>query len=725
MPGQRSVGLKVGGIFAAALLMSQVPAASRSADRRAGSGTPNCLIITVDTWRADRLSASGSKTVRTPAMDGLAGTGVLFSRAFAHTVMTLPSHANILLGAAPPYHGVHDNANFVVPEGIPSLAEIFKAEGYATAAFIGAYPLDRRFGLDRGFDVYDDDYGAQDFGRREFVERPAADVVGRASAWLRDRTRPWFLWIHCFDPHAPYVAPEPFAAEYAGSPYDGEVAYVDRTLGGLFADLRTSGAFEHTMIVLTGDHGESLGEHGEATHGCYAYDPTLRVPLIIAAPGIAPGRTDAVVSHVDIFPTLCDLAGVRKPVHLQGRSLVPALRGRRLAERPVYFESLYPYYSRGWAPLRGVIEFPKKFIETPIPELYDLEADPAEARNLIAGTDHDARRKKLEALVKSLSSPAGAVGTARAPTVASMEKLRSLGYVAGAAPASSKDFGPGDDVKSFMVFEARAAEALDIFRERGDAAAAADILTANIRDKKDHDLSYTTLAELHRRLGRPAEAAAVLKRGLANVPGNYTILLAYVSVLLDLGGHREVVDILDSAAWPQTEADPEIWNARGAAYAGLGEFGRAIDDYRKAIALDADFPAALTNMGTAFLMRARASGERGDIGSAMDAFKRAIAVDPGHAAAYNGLGAAYRTAGDREAAIACWREALARDPNLDFAWYNLGSALLDKGENDRALECLLKYKERVYDRLPPGEKAALDELIRRAGRGTFSAGTAG
>ena len=393
-----------------------------------GSGPKaNCLVITIDTLRADRLSSFGSTTVSTPVIDRMAAEGFGFTRCFAHTVTTLPSHANIFLGVLPPCHGVHDNANFVVPEGITTMAEVFRQSGYETAAIVGAYPLDRRFGLDRGFSLYDDDYGTQDFSRPVFVERPASEVVDRALGWLKKVSGPWFLWVHVFDPHYPYAPPEPFNSYFRDNPYDGEVAYVDQELGRLLAFLRENNLVDRTVIILTSDHGESLGEHGEKTHGYLAYNSTLHVPLIIRAPGFKGGRREeTVVSHVDIFPTVCDLLELKKPAGLQGRSLLPALRGKKLASRPIYFESLYPYYSRGWAPIYGYIDFPLKFIDSPLPELYNLERDFKELNNLARERDLNQERQQLLAL-RGGAGGAGAAGGGVSPARGGLDRLRSVG----------------------------------------------------------------------------------------------------------------------------------------------------------------------------------------------------------------------------------------------------------------------------------------------------------
>jgi arylsulfatase A-like enzyme len=264
---------------------------------------PNILLITVDTLRADRLGCYGSKTVRTPAVDALAARGALFTRAFAHTPSTLPSHTNILLGLTPNAHGVHDNSNFIVREDFLTLAEWLKAQGYATGAFVGAFPVDSRFGLVQGFDVYDDNYGSQGPTDMVFVERKAEVVVANALDWLKDRSGPWFLWVHVFDPHQPYEAPEPFRSQYPGRPYEGEIAYTDSALAKLLDFLEDRKIQDRTAVIYTADHGESLGEHGESTHGYFAYNATLHIPLVLALPGARPARIDSNVCHIDIFPT--------------------------------------------------------------------------------------------------------------------------------------------------------------------------------------------------------------------------------------------------------------------------------------------------------------------------------------------------------------------------------------------------------------------------------------
>ncbi len=359
----------------------------------------NLLLVTIDTLRADRLSCYGSQNPKTPHIDSLAERGVLFSRAFANTSTTLPSHTNILLGTTPLHHGVHENLNFVVSEQLLTLAEHLKDYGYSTGAFVGAYPLDSRFGLSQGFDTYDDNYARIHFVNPSSLERNAEAVVESALEWLERQDSPWFLWIHCWDPHVPYDPPEPFKTQYRDHLYDGEVAYVDFALGKLFNYMKENNLFDNTSIIFTGDHGESLGQHGEKTHGFFAYNSSIWIPLIISAPGKKPSRIDHYVSHIDIFPTACDVLELEKPSFLQGISLLPALNGKKLPERPIYFESLYPYYSRGWAPLKGFLHQGKKFIDSPIPELYELDKDFDELKNLAVEKKLDKYRKQLEKII--------------------------------------------------------------------------------------------------------------------------------------------------------------------------------------------------------------------------------------------------------------------------------------------------------------------------------------
>ncbi len=691
-------------VLAAAGMLGALPAAFAAA----AAARPNLLLITIDTLRPDRLGCYGSATIATPNIDALARRGVVFTRAFAHTPTTLPSHTNILLGTTPLRHGVHDNGFFKVPAGFPTLATHLKAQGYATAAVVGAFPLDSRFGLDRGFDLYDDDYGtggALDF---KFVERKADVVVERALAWLKGRTGPWFLWVHCFDPHQPYEPPEPFLSRYRGDLYGGEVAYVDSALGKLLVGLADSGQAKTTAVILTGDHGQSLGEHGETTHGYFAYNSTLWIPLIVSAPGLAPARVDQNACHIDIFPTACGLLETPPPPGLQGISLVPAARGKKLAGRPIYFESLYPYYRRGWAPLRGYIENDEKFIESPISEVYDLKADFGESKNL-AGKDLGRERATLARLMKEES----ATESAARPRLdaAAQRMLQSLGYVGGYQPPTRESFGPEDDLKTLLPYNRKFEEAVDL-SGRGDTERSISLLRELIAERKDFDNPYLYLATVLQAKRRLQEAAAVLEKGSKDNPRSYKLAMEYGIVLAETGRNDEAVAVLTRAAGI-IDWDPELWNYLGVAYWNKGDLDQARAAYEKALALDPGYAVVLNNLGSVAFSQAVKDKDAAGLRRAIEYFRKAISHDPGYAPAYNGLGSATLMAGDADGAIASWLKALEIDPAQKFALYNLGAAYLERGDKAKARAFWTKYKDLYYRTLSAAEKAALDADLEK------------
>ncbi len=668
----------------------------------------NLLLITIDTLRPDRLGCYGSKYLQTPTIDRWAKSGVVFSRAFAHTPTTLPSHTNILLGTTPLYHGVHDNGFFKVPEDPATLATVLRVSGYATGAFVGAFPLDSRFGLNRGFDVYDDNYGTGAAFEYKFVERKAESVVDAALAWLKGQPGPWFLWVHCFDPHQPYEPPEPYLTRFKDDLYSGEVAYVDSALAKLAGYLDESGLAKNTALVLTGDHGQSLGEHGETTHGYFAYNSTLWVPLVISAPGLGPARVDQDAGHIDIFPTVCDLLGVPKPAVLQGVSLLPAAQGKRLAPRPIYFESLYPYYRRGWAPLRGFIDGDQKFVDSPIPEAYDLKADFGEAKNL-AGKDLSLERATLARLMNDEAGPAG---RSRPRLDAATErKLQSLGYVGGFQPPTKTRFEPADDLKTLLPFNRMFEDAVDL-NSRGETNKSIALLRRLILERADFDNPYLYLVTVLQTQRRFDEAVAVLKKGYDDNPRNYKIAIEYGISLADVGRNDEALVVLNKASG-LIDWDPELWNYLGVAYFNKGDLEKALASYNRALSLDPKYAIVLTNLGVVHVNMATKNKDAAALRRAVDFFKKAIESDPNYASAYNGLGSAYRMAENLDAAIFCWSKAVELDPGHRFALFNLGTSLLDKGDKAQALRYLTKYKQLYYNSLSPKDKESLDAAIEK------------
>ncbi len=537
---RRSRGLSYAGVFLFCLCLFPVflPTRLRPAT---GAETPkyNLLLITIDTLRADRLSCYGSSRPLTPNIDRLAQRGSLFRLALAHTPTTLPSHANIILGTTPPFHGVHDNLNFVVADDFLTLAEFLKKSGYRTGAFVGSYLLDHRFGLNQGFDVYDDHYARPHAQKLANLERKAEEVVGPALAWLKSQPSPWFLWLHCYDPHDPYEPPEPFRSQYDRDPYNGEVAYVDAALKPLIDWLTTNPYQDTTFIIFTADHGESLGEHGEETHGFLAYNSTLWVPLIICGPGIKPKIINEPVSHIDIFPTVADLLGLPRPAHLQGTSLVPALKGKKIASRLIYFESLYPYYSRGWAPIQGFYQENWKYIDSPLPELYDVKKDFAEKNNLFRSGTGERYKKQLSSLLANLAGPEERKAQTKADRER-LEKLRSLGYVSSQPAARPETFGPEHDVKTLLPFSNLAVKAIYLYQQ-GDKEKAINILEQIIKDCPHLDNAYSNLAIIYENERQPEKALETLRRGLTELPLSYEFFFNFLNLLIKTGKFEEAL----------------------------------------------------------------------------------------------------------------------------------------------------------------------------------------
>jgi len=670
----------------------------------------NVLLISIDTLRADWLSCYGSQHLKTPNIDGLAERGVLFSRAFANTSTTLPSHTNILLGVTPPYHGVHDNSSFVVREEFLTLAEHLKGFGYSTGAFVGAFALDSRFGLDQGFDAYDDEFEDKRIKKPSTVERKAEKVIERTLGWLKKQENPWFLFVHCWDPHGPYEPPEPFLTQYKEHPYTGEVAYVDFMLGRLFSYLEENNLFKETLVIFTGDHGESLGQHGEETHGFFAYNTTIWIPLIVVSPGLEKRRVEHYVSHIDIFPMVCEILNLEKPPFLQGVSLVPALMGKKASKNPIYFESLHPYYSKGWAPLRGYISNKEKYIQSPIPEFYDLTEDFDELKNLAEKRTLGKHEKELEKIINQMTSPDNRRAEKRLDEE-SLEKLRSLGYVSSSQDTRKESFTGDDDVKVRLPYYNQAMKGLKQY-EQGNKKQGFDTLKALITERNDVAVAYINLASLYRKEKRMRDAVEVLKIGHENVPSNYLLFMTFINYLLDAKQYDLIIRAFEGKNYRQMEYNPGIWNGLGIAYYKTGNLEKAIELYENWRVFNKDSPAFFTNFGEAQFSQAVKKKDETMLENALQNFQTAIKLDPDYALSYVGLGKAFRLLGRFDYAIASFRKALDLDDKLDEALYVLGLTYLDKGDKDKALSTLTLYKQKYYDSLPPDLRQQLDDLIK-------------
>jgi Flp pilus assembly protein TadD len=650
------------------------------------------LLITIDTLRADALRCYGNASVETPWIDRLAAGGLRFERAHAQNVVTLPSHANILSGRYPVDHGVHDNSGFRFPEGTPTLATLLRPAGYATGAFVSAFPLDSRFGLDRGFDVYDDQLGDPE-ARTAFLmpERPGARTVERAMAWRAARAgQRSFTWVHLYEPHFPYTPPEPFRSRYAKSPYHGEVAYADSLLGPLVEPLLQAGSASRTLVVLTADHGEGLGEHGEKTHGIFAYESTLHVPLILYAPRLfAPRVVAEPVRHVDILPTLFDALGMAPPEGLSGRSLLPLAAGGTLPPVPSYFEALSSSVNRGWAPLTGLARGRMKLIDLPLPELYDLDADPNETRNLAA---------REPQLFESLRGPLAEFrardrgGARQEESAEARERLRSLGYASG-APARKVLYTEADDPKRLIDLDADIQDVVTLYQGgRVDDALAR--VRGVLEKRPDMPLALEHLAFLLREKGDLGGAVATLRHAVVFSPDDPDPAALLGAYLNESGRAKEAAQVLSSYA-ARESPDLDVLMALGAALFQSGRSGEAEATFGRALAIDPSNAVAKANLGTVYL------GTR-DYRRARAVLEEALALDPDVSLAHNALGVVAAETGRPDEAIEHWKRAVELNPKEWDTLFNLGKLLRSRGREAEARP----YIEQFVKGAPSSQYAA-------------------
>jgi arylsulfatase A-like enzyme/Flp pilus assembly protein TadD len=640
---------------------------SCSARAPRSAAPPNILLVTIDTLRADRLGRGF-----TPTLDRLAAEGMNFTRARSAVPLTLPSHATILSGRLPPHHGVRENATYRFDRSQPTIAILLHSRGYRTGAVVGAYVLDRQFGLDAGFDVYDDRIPRNpDVNVRLESERRAAAVTDAALA-LADRLAPrgvagpFFLWVHFYDPHAPYEPPPGFAARAGGDPYNGEVAYVDSELARLLDGLAARHLRDHLAIVVAGDHGEALGEHGERTHGMLLYEATLRVPLIIRPPGdTRPALRSDPVSLADIAPTLLAIAGLP---HVAGMDGVSLLGTPQPADREIYSETDYPR-AAGWSPLRSLIARPWKIVRASPPELYDVERDPGEMKNLAGGRASIAAA--MAARISQLESKSHP--PASAPDVETQARLRSLGYVAASpsAPLDASAPNPAREIAAWGEFE----DALTLVAS-GRSAAALPHLQALAGRYPTSQVFQKTCAQALLDAGRTTQALDAFRTLVTRWPGEAP-LFHDLSVAARRAGQAAEALRAEQAALAIDADDPAAHNGLGLIYVDGERFAEAVASFERATSLEPGDPSYWTNL-------ANARREVNDAAHAEEAYRRALSIDASWPDAANGLGVLLVQGGHATDAIPWFEKALGREPGFVEAQLNLGIALQQVGQVERA-----------------------------------------
>ncbi len=510
------------------------------------------VLFTLDTTRADRIGAYGYVRARTPRLDALARRGVRFDDAVTPSPITGPAHAAIFTGLYPARFGVRDNATTPLPEEAVTLAERLSAQGFATGGFIGAFVLDRPYGFAQGFAAFEG-FRRVESGREANAQREGALVVDDALRWLTSVpvSQPLFLWVHLYDPHAPYGAPAPFGADFADRPYDGEVAYVDHQIGRVLDALEARGALADSLVVALADHGESLGEHGEDEHGVFLYEPVIRIPWIVAGPGAKAGHVVAEqVRAIDLVPTVLEALRLLPADGLDGESLLPLLQGGTRATVPAaYAESYYPKWHYGWSELRSVRADGWKAIDAPRPELYALTTDPNEAKNLYDTQRALADRMVSEAVRLEQELTGGKAPVVAAPDRDTLERLWSLGYIGTAAPLPTGERGPDpkDRIDERRTFKRLMSEAIDDLR-----AGRLDTATATLRqlvrlNDRNYDL-HLLLGEAYERQGRPTEALGEYDMAALLNPAAAAPRLSAAELHLSRGDLRAARARLDQAA---------------------------------------------------------------------------------------------------------------------------------------------------------------------------------
>jgi len=679
----RKIGILSGVVIAALVAWFAI------IEKRSSCSAPeNVLLITVDTLRSDHLGCYGYKRIKTPNIDGLAERGTMFKNAISQVPLTLPSHCSLFTSTYPQFNNVRDNGSYRLGQSAVTLAERMQENGYATAAFVSTFVLDSKFGLDQGFETYDDRMQHKS-GKRIIehmeAERTADKVTDAAVSWLRDKkTAKNFLWVHYFDPHAVYNPPAPYREIYKDNPYDGEIAFTDENIGVLLAALKELKLDEKTLIIFAADHGEGLGEHEEFGHSVFLYDTTLKVPLIFSCPGlITEGKIiEGQVRLIDVMPTILDFLQVERNKEIQGESLIGLMKGRiKSLNLPAYSESLYAKLRYNWSALQSFRTAEWKYIKSPEPELYNTKNDPQELVNL-AGSRMDVVKEldnRLEIFLTATSSSGEAAATAEMDEE-TRRKLMSLGYIGGDAAPGSEDPVPRKliQVMEKMNLSARLAneglidKAIEGFRE-----------VVKIDPKNTE--AYINLAQCYAGLGKYDEAITHFEIAASFKPDNPEIINDIGTCYTEKMDFNKALDQLNKAIELDAEFTQAYYN-RGLVHRKLGNWQHAIEDYDKAIELDAEFAKAYSNRGGVY-------EKSGNYQRAIEDYDKAIELDPKSAEVYYNRGVVYQRSGNHQQAIKDYHNVIELKPRFKPAYYNRGLAYDKSGNHQQAIGDYIKAIE--------------------------------
>ena len=708
-------------IAAAAALYFFIPRKTNFAQLRGGRDY-NVILVTLDTTRADRLGCYGFSNIATPILDTLASRGVKFEKCFSPTPLTLPAHTSIMTGTLPPFHGVRDNGAFIVPPEIKTMAELFKEKGYATSAFIAAYVLDSKWGLNQGFDTYFDSFDLSKFERISLgtVQRPANEVIDQALPWLeRNKSGRFFTWIHLYDPHTPYEPPPPYDKQYGAHPYLGEIAFTDSQLGRVWEFLEANGIVGNTFLVVAGDHGESLGEHEEGAHGFFVYQAAIHVPLIFVTPfSRLQGRSSPRVSSLaDILPTLCEMTGLPTPAQTQGESLLAAFEGPKKGGVPyAYSESYYPRFHFGWSELKAIQNERYKLILAPIPELYDIVKDPAEEKNLVYLEKKTFEDMSAEAGRFIAQSEQNAYEMdIRKVDEETREKLAALGYL-GSFQDSSKLKGqklanPREKIKVFNELS-RARE----IGMSGRAAEAIQIIEGIIASDPDVTDAYFTLGNIYFRQRRFEEAIPAFLKAFEKKPDDSFTVINIANSYASLKRFDEAeAFVLDY--FKKGFSDSQLYYLLGNMNYIRQKYDKAIAYFEKCLSLNAesvsshnalaaiytikdDLARAEENIQAALRINPRLTNvqynlaqileKRGKPREAEDAYLREIENSPKHVKAMFNLSRLYRLEGNEERELEYLKKCMDAEPEFPLSYFYAARVYLNRGQNYEEAVSLVK-----------------------------------
>jgi len=709
-------------IFTLAIVGVLLTGCERKPDAPAVAGKlsgQNLLLITLDTTRADRLGCYGHKPAATPTLDALAARGVLFENALAQVPLTHPSHCSILTGRFPREHGVRDNGANALGPAHPTLASIFKDHGYQTGAFVASFVLDSRFGLERGFDVYSDDMGEVTFKTQPLEWQLPADVVtDRALAWLEgEKDRPFFCWVHYYDPHQPYMPPPEFRKPGL-APYDGELAFVDAQVKRLLNWFDAAKLTNRTLIVVVGDHGEAFDEHGERGHSNFVYDVNLRVPMIVAHPALVPGprRVAAIVEALDVFPTVLDLFAFKPPEGLLSRSLGAGLAGGELDDASACAESLFAFNSFGWAEQRALTTSRWKYISSTKPQLFDRTADPGEKENLVAAQPRIAGKMLADLKTRYESMIPGQAAVAELDQAA-RNAIAKLGYVGGTTHTTDEFLTEGLlDPKDHLHLLGKLKLAHEIMghaENPKDKILALPLLESIVRDSPNSRLFHFMLGNCLFDVGESEKAVSAFQTVVKLDPQNAQGYAVLATTLARLERTEEALEHF-ALSIKLDDQSSEVHFQFAELLLRLGRSDEAIQHYEKAVVLFPSFAGAHVRLSQALKQKGRTDDAKRHLDLAISQFQSTLTRSPQDADLQFRLGMAYVQSERTSEAIATFREALRLQPKHGEALLNLGISLGIHGEVQEAEEILRRAtgeSETAAD-----ANHALGVLLNRQGR---------